>query len=135
MNTIFIELLNKKYNNQFVIETNENNSFIRFPAKCADFGDICIYEDEPGGYIVEVGNFTHGHYDLYEGTEDEMTKEAAEDIIDFLEKLFSDSVICYGSHKGGGGWYLKEDDKSENIDWTDLFVWSGLFRKSKNVGG
>ena len=129
MNTIFLEILNKKFANQFTHKEDENGSFINFPAKTRDFGDVNIYEEYPGAYILEVGNFTHSHF--YEGTEDEMAIEAAKDIIDFLDNLFSDSIVCYGSHECGGGWYLRQDDENENINWTDLFVWSGLFRKAE----
>ena len=102
INPIFIEIMNEKFTDQFTVETDENCSFIRFPAKNPDFGDVKIVEEEPGFYTVWLGKFTHQHFDWYEGNMDETNKETAEGIFDFLEKLFDDSIICYGSHKGGG---------------------------------
>jgi hypothetical protein len=133
LNQLFIDILFEKYNNLLIIETEKNSAFIKFPAKSSDFGNVCICEEEVGSYIVEVGKFTHGHFDLYDGTEEERIVEAANDIVDFLEKLFSDQIICYGSHQHGGGWHLIQNDEEENIDWTDSFVWSGLYKRSKPI--
>jgi len=68
----------------------------------------------------------------YTGSEEEQSKEAAENIIDFLENLFADHVICYGSYEKGGGFYGKEyceDDDYTCDECTDYFVWSGIYRK------
>ncbi len=73
-----------------------------FPAVHADVGDIQIYDD--GDEITVVaGNFTHGHFSNYEDiSEEESERMIAENVADFLEKLFSDKVVLLGSHKGGG---------------------------------
>ena len=131
MNPIFLEILSMKFTNQFILKTDENGSFISFPAKTRDFGDVNIYEESPGAYILEVGNFTHGHFDIYDGTEDGRIRAAAKEVTEFLTDLFSDQLICYGSHEKGGGWYYKQSDDDEDIDWTDLFVWSGIYRRAK----
>jgi len=126
MNPIFIESMNKIFTNKFVIETTEGQSFIRFPSKSPYFGDIEIYEDALNMYIVVVGKFTHAHFDVYEGSDDEKISEAMNDVIRFLEYLFTDQVICWGSHEGGGGYSLTEH--YEDDGWGDLYVWSGLLK-------
>ena len=132
MHTLFIAALSEKFPNQFTVELDENHSFIRFPAKSPEFGDVEIYEEYPGAYIVNVGKFTHSHFDCYEGSEDEQMKKAAEIIIDFLEELFADRVICYGTDIWGG-FYVKgyyENDERTNDGCTDYFVWSGMYKRA-----
>jgi len=129
MNKYFIELFKQKYENKFVVETNAHGSFIKFPAKNPDFGDVCIWEEAPDSYIVELGNFTHGHFEGYEGSEDENIKEAVAKIFEFLDEFFADNIICYKS-KGAAGCY-KKDESNEYDDCYyskyGLFVWSGKF--------
>lgn len=135
MNPIFVEILNEIFINQFIVEADEHGSFIKFPAKNTDFGDILICEEYPGSYIVIIGIFTHSHFDCYDGAEEEQIKEAVNDIIDFLKNLFTDRIVCHGSHKGGGGWYLKGSCEEKIFDdGTDnLFVWSGIFKKAQHI--
>jgi hypothetical protein len=127
MSSNFIEILNKKFANQFEIKSDKNGSFISFPAKSSDFGDVLIYEECAGEYIVSIGHFTHSHFDCYGGTENEQIKKAAEEITYFLLDLFADRIICHGSHNGGGGW------STEGYHDVDLngnnFVWSGAYKK------
>nr|WP_297169257.1 hypothetical protein [uncultured Dysgonomonas sp.] len=132
---VFIAELNKKFANRFTIESEGNNTFICFPAKSQEFGTIEIYEECPGAYIVYVGKFTHCHFDCYEGSEEAQVKEAAEEITDFLENIFTDNVISYGSHEGGGGCYVKEyeGDDYVNDDYTHYFVWSGIYTKTSGA--
>ena len=129
---IFITVLNEKFANRFTVELDENNnSFISFPAKSPEFGDVDIYEESSEidiGYIVYVGKFTHCHFDYYTGSKEEKAKEAAEDIIEFLENIFADHTICYGSQKGGGGCY--EKGYSEENEYIDYFVWSGIYKRA-----
>jgi len=133
---VFITTLNEKFANQFTVELDENNPFINFPAKSSEFGDVDIYEECSGAYIVCVGKFTHCHFDCYTGSEEEQSKEAAEDIIGFLENLFADCVICYGSHEKGGGFHVKEDCEDDEYTFdecVDYFVWSGIYTKTDDI--
>ena len=127
MHPIFIAALNEKFVNQFTVELDENGSSIIFPAKSPEFGNVEIYEECAGAYIVWVGKFTHCHFDCYSGSEEEQSKEAAEDIIGFLESLFADRVICYGAHSEGGGCCGEENYEDEMC--TDYFVWSGKYTR------
>jgi len=129
MNPLLVKSINEKFSTQFELKTDEFGSYFVFPAKNPDFGDIVIYEERnecPGRYMVEIGNFTHNHYFI----NDENSE--LDELVEFLENLFSDNIILHGSHKGSGGWELKEDcDEDYYADWSDLFVWSGLYKKTK----
>ena len=131
IHSVFIIELNKKFTNHFTVKFEENNTFICFPEKSPEFGSVEIYEENPGAYIVYVGKFTHCHFDCYEGSEDVQVKEAAEEITDFLENIFTDNVICFGSHEGGGGCYVMDEDDDEFLDdkYDAYFVWSGIYKK------
>ena len=135
MNPIFIEVMTSKFPNQFTTEFGNDHLFLVFPAKNPDFGDVDICEDYPGAYIVTLGKFTHGHFDVYDGSDDEKAKEAAEEVVDFLENLFADRIVCFGAHETGGGYCF---NNSNDIDecankWGDLFVWSGFFKKAESA--
>jgi len=125
MNELFIEKLKENFNGKFVVKSNDESTYIEFPEKSNEFGNIEIYEEYPGGYIVIVGKFTHTHFDYYEGSEEEITIKIADDISEFLEEVFSDKIICYGSHLGGGGWFTA--DHCRAID-CEKFVWSGKYK-------
>ena len=125
MNSILVETLSEKFANQFEIISDDIGSFVRFPAKNIDFGDIIIYEEKEereeyqGSYMIEIGKITHGHFCIREETINENVKEIAA----FLENLFADRIICYNK-----GWCLRsefEDDK--DLIPGDLFVWSGIY--------
>lgn len=128
---IFIAELNKKFASRFTIESEGINIFICFPENSPEFGSVEIYEEDLGAYIVYVRKFTHCHFDCYEGSEDVQVKEASEEITDFLENIFTDNVICFGSHEGGGGCYVKGDEEYEflNDKYDTYFVWSGIYKK------
>ena len=121
MNPILIKSLNEKFPHQFEMITDGKGSYIKFPAKSHDFGDVIIYEDYEtyiGCYTVEIGKLTHIHLDM----SDKMVNESVEEFTSSLEALFSDRLICFNN-----GWFLKGDDEYSNIN-SDLFVWSGVYR-------
>jgi len=133
LNEVFIKFLSEKFPNQFSIETKEEHTFIKFPAKNSDFGGVEIYEEQHGSYIVEIGKFTHHHIDGYFGAYDEVGKEAAEDVCCFLEKLFTDQIICHGSDGWGGFLHKESYYESYGMD-NELYVWSGLYEGVKLSG-
>lgn len=126
MNAAFVEKMRARFGERFSIAENDGSSYLKFPAACAEFGDIDIYESIIEG-LMYVGNFTHDHFDI---DDDEDTDDLAE----LLEKLFADGVICWGSHKGSGGWFVKGNNAEKeraflkNTDGNDRYVWSGLYK-------
>ena len=98
-----------------------------FGAAHPDFGDVQIFDDGSDVTLV-AGNFTHGHFSDYQSTVPEAAAEnIVNDVIDFLDRLFADRIVFWGSHRGGGGWHSRgESDSDFPIHRTgQLYVWSG----------
>ena len=128
MNEIFVKNIKEKFINQFTIETDEDGEFIKFSAKNTDFGDVIIYEESFGEYIVVLGKFTHVHFDIEGTPNDEIIKETAINIINLLEELFVDNIVCFGSHESGGGYADLNEIEELCNERDELFVWSGKYR-------
>jgi hypothetical protein len=47
--------------------------------------------------------------------------------INFLEKLFADQVLMFGTIRGGGGWAWMDQTALNELRDEKLFVWSGPF--------
>jgi hypothetical protein len=97
-----------------------------FPAIHSSVGDIQIYDD--GDEITLVaGNFTHGHFSNYDDklSLEQKAEVVADQVVDFLEALFADQVVLWGSHDRSGGWYYS--DKADPLlpDGEKKYVWSG----------
>jgi hypothetical protein len=107
-----------------------------FPAVHPEVGDIQIFDDGDELTVV-AGNFTHGHFECYDiNTKDPARSEQiVANIVAFLEDLFSDRMVLWGSHKGSGGWYARGDREGTELvdEFRDatgggrprLYVWSG----------
>lgn len=102
--------------------------FAIFPEIHSEVGNVEIYDDGDELTVV-VGNFTHTHFSNYD---DNLSKEQkaeiiAEGLCKFLEDLFADRIIMWGSHRGLGGHYRRDcTDLSIPIEINHTkFVWSG----------
>jgi hypothetical protein len=107
-----------------------------FPAMHPQVGDIQIHDDGSELTVV-AGNFTHGHFANYDEdlSDDKKDEAIVEDVIEFLEALFADRVVLWGSHGGGGGWYRRDRPQTDRHalplqieqmkQASDHFVWSG----------
>ena len=95
-----------------------------FAAEHADVGDVEIFDD--GGEVTLVtGRFTHGHFsDYVSGCVEEAEQRIVEDVVAFLEDLFADRIVLWGSHAGGGGWYGRDAQPQWPVTGP-LYVWSG----------
>ena len=102
---------------------------IVFPAVHPEVGDLQIFDDGSEVTIV-AGNFTHGHFSAFDSKSSEETEaQIVDEVIEFLERLFADEIVLWGSHRGGGGWY----DRSRSAQTPPhrlrkgqiLYVWSG----------
>src|SRR5262249_44058665 len=83
-----------------------------FAAAHPDVGDIQIFDDGSEVTLV-AGKFTHGHFsDFNSKSADEVEENVVESVIEFLERLFADQVVLWGSHRGGGGWYDRNRGQS-----------------------
>ena len=132
MNPVFIEILNKEFISQHTIEVVNEIEFIVFSANSFDFGDVDIFEEKLGQYIVTLGRFTHTHFNISDIVNDENIQQIAIEITNFLMRVFENDIVCYGSHKGCGGYVdLKEMDKFDEKtleEEKELFVWSGKYK-------
>ena len=75
-----------------------------FPAAHGEVGDISI-QDDGTELTVYVGNFTHLHFSYFENdlSPEQKTRWIVEEVVQFLDYMFADRVIMWGSHRGGGG--------------------------------
>jgi len=92
-------------------------------------GDIQIFDDGTEARLV-AGNFTHGHFSGFGSKSvEEREQNIIEEVIDFLEHLFADEVVMWGSQRSGGGWYIRgqSDDRTIVKSRGPLYVWSGPF--------
>ncbi len=96
-----------------------------FPAIHPEVGEIQIYDDGDELTVV-LGNFTHGHFSNYDEklSIEQKAEQIIEEILKFLEELFADQIIFWGSHQGSGGWY-KKGECSEWKKEAKEYVWSG----------
>jgi hypothetical protein len=100
-----------------------------FPAIHPDVGDVEIF-DEGDELTVVAGKFTHGHFSSYdqELSPEQKAARIVQDTMIFLEELFADRIILWGSHDGSGGWY-KRDRSSDWASPGTKYVWSGPLPK------
>jgi hypothetical protein len=95
-----------------------------FTAAHPDVGDVQVFDD--GSEVILVaGNFTHGHFSDFDlKSSDEAENNIVDDVIAFLDRLFADQVVLWGSHCGSGGWHNRDQKRSEFAKGP-LYVWSG----------
>ena len=120
--------------NQFDSDTMQldptGRPFAIFPFICPDFGDIELFDDGHEVTVV-VGKFTHSHFPpfIQEAPAQGQSAKIAKSVVEFLEALFADQIVLYGSHRGGGGYIYREtmtqDQGTEDEGGEEYFVWSG----------
>jgi hypothetical protein len=96
-----------------------------FPAIHPEVGDVLIYDDGDELTVI-AGKFTHGHFSNYEKdlSEEQKSETISEEVVDFLEALFSDQIVLWGSHQGSGGWYHRGSPSARKVE-AKKYVWSG----------
>jgi hypothetical protein len=98
-----------------------------FPAIHPEVGDIVI-SDEGYELTLEAGRFTHSHFSNYDQklSEAQRAERISDDIVQFLDDLFGDRIVLWGSHDSRGGWYPRDEPRSEfRRGDGQLYVWSG----------
>lgn len=95
-----------------------------FSASHPEVGDVQLF-DEGNEVTLVAGPFTHGHFSDFASTSpEEAERHIVDDVVEFLERLFADQIVMWGSHRGGGGWYDRNHDTSVKVAGP-LYVWSG----------
>lgn len=103
---------------------------IRFPAIHPDVGDILIYDDDLE-ITLFAGNFTHVYfYNDEDISNEESKRQIACEVADFLEKLFADQVLLWGSHDGIGGHRVLAAGAPGGATANE-YVWSGPAKHSQ----
>jgi hypothetical protein len=107
---------------------------IAFPAIHPDVGDVEIYDDGDELTVV-LGRFTHGHLSSYDDALSMEQKAAriSDEAATFLEELFADRIVLWGSHEGTGGWRKRGERSTWPID-TKEYVWSGPLALANSKG-
>jgi len=125
ISNILVPLLQKKFPGRGIKSGVGPEPCITVPAIHSEFGDIQIIDD--GDEITLVaGVFTHGHFSNYDAKPvEEKEKIIAENVAAFLEKVFSDQIVFWGSHKAGGGWRGVDSDLEIGGKNQQEYVWSG----------
>lgn len=106
----------------------------KFKGNIDEVGDLYIEEDSEEA-IVFIGQITHRHFYNYddEKNENEKALAIAQDIVNFLNELFSDKIEFYGYGTGGGS--RERSSKSRGF-WSKLFlgkqsyIWSGALNEN-----
>jgi hypothetical protein len=78
------------------------------PAAHPEVGDVELHDD--GHEITAyIGHFTHSHFANYDDIPTaEKEKLISENVGYFLDQLFADRIVMWGSHQGGGGYRTVE---------------------------
>ena len=115
---------------------SEDGRVITITAPCAEVGNIEI-QDEEHEFTEFDRNFTHFHVGCYEDgySETEKAEYIASRTVEFLDDLFADKIVMWGSHSGGGGFYNREEaPRKAKKGWFGIsmkdcerreWVWSG----------
>jgi len=126
ISTILIPKLQQRFPERGLVVSVPPSPCATFPAIHPEVGDIQIY-DEGGELTLIAGNFTHGHFSNYD---DELSLEQheeaiAEAVVDFLEALFDNQIVLWGSHKCSGGWHRIGADNPIWAKDVKRYLWSG----------
>jgi hypothetical protein len=104
-----------------------------FPAIHPEVGDIEIFDDGKE-VTVKLGNLTHVHFDNYDTglSEAEVAERLSSGVLSFLEDLFSDKIVVWGSHRGAGGYYHRDHKRPRSLfsRRRKKYVWSGPLSES-----
>lgn len=126
ISTVLIPILEKRFPDRGMRVGSPPAPCALFPAMHPDVGDIQIYDDGDELTLVAC-NFTHGHFSNYNEnlSPKKKAEQIVEDIVIFLEALFADRVVLYGSPQRAGGWYGIGSDFSFWAKEEKKYFWSG----------
>ena len=102
-----------------------------FNAIHPDVGDLNIW-DHGQEATIAIGTLTHGHFNPYEPeySQDKIDEEVTEDVLEFLNSVFSDKVLIWKSKdESRGGWQRLDlgGEVRQFKDDEEYYVWSGPY--------
>lgn len=109
---------------EFEVKNTPNKTIIIKP-EYPEFGNVEIIDDGDELTLI-AGNFTHGHFSCYENLPDEeKEEEIIENTIEFLQAMFKNNVVFWGTHKSMGGWHrLDLDPNFKDEHHSNQYLWS-----------
>ena len=130
---VLIPELRDRFRNQGLQIGSSPDPIAVFPPAHPSIGEISIM-DEGGEVLVYIGNITHSHFNTYDETltPEQKVEAVSAMVINFLEDLFKDRVLLWGSAKGrGGSFHQFKGVVPDDIPKEEkLFVWSGPLSRS-----
>ena len=97
---------------------------LTIPGSHPDVGDI-VLQDNNDEITIFVGHFTHSHFANYDDIPAAQKERIiAEDVVRFLDELFADRIVMWGSHRGMGGWQSVDSLSLLSVG-RKKYVWSG----------
>ena len=115
-------------NRELVLGTPPNPIII-IPAQHPAVGTISIWDDGEE-VTLAIGDITHGHFSGYNTSNaEELAQAVVEQVIAFLDALFTDCVLLWKTDsRGAGGWHVLDPghpftDQLPAV--ASCFVWSG----------
>jgi hypothetical protein len=102
---------------------------ISIPAQHPAVGNVSIWDD--GDEVtLEIGDITHGHFGVYDTSgAEELAQAVTEQVIAFLDTLFTDRVLLWKARSGGaGGWHVLDAAHPFTYQLpanAQCFLWSG----------
>jgi len=133
---LLIPILKERFPNSGLQIGTAPDPIAVFPPKHPLVGNVSIM-DEGDEALIYIGEITHVHFNDYdeELSPEEHLKAVVNMVVDYLEELFNDHVLLWGSGKGTGGSRGQfEGVVPEDIPKREkLFVWSGPIDAVKRV--
>ena len=134
MDTLLLNTMLKNIKNEFPslkYSIDIDNYCISIPSINNEIGNIDI-QDDIDELTIFIGDFTHWHAECYNDklNKKEKAQYIANEVIEFLKKLFNDEIIMWSSHTQGAG-ICDKNNKPFKKTWfgfgkeRKFWVWSG----------
>lgn len=97
-----------------------------FPGMHPNVAALILYDDGDEVTVV-VDPITHSHVEPFKvGTQAELERSVASEVVSFLDKVFANEVVFWGSINESGGWYVRGEVPLNPGEITNArYVWSG----------
>jgi hypothetical protein len=123
-----VPVLKSRYADKAFVFSNPPDPIATLVAPCNAIGRLEI-EDDDHEITVYISEITHAHFGCYDEslTKAEKEKEISEDVIRFIDALFSDRVVLHKSLNGLiGGWKILTEDAipESSTLLCDRYLWT-----------
>jgi hypothetical protein len=129
---VLLPALQLRFPNRGFRTEDAGNGIGVFPASHREVGDLSIFDDGDEATLF-IGQITHLHIDS-DAEDTEPETRITNDVVKFLDELFSDRILIWKSLTRGGDGAMPIESASlfSGIDANDLtYVWSGPIRNPR----